>query len=47
MAPTEMRNSYRVSVGRYERKRLLSRPKRMSEVNIKVDFKGIGWEGLD
>jgi hypothetical protein len=44
---TEKRNSYRVLVGKQERKRLLSRPKPRSEGNIKVDFKGIGWKGLD
>jgi hypothetical protein len=47
VAPTENRYSYRVSVGKYERKRLLSRPKRRSDDNIKEDFKEIVWKRLD
>jgi len=38
---TENRNFCRVLVGKHERKGLLSRPKRRSEDNIKVNLKGI------
>jgi hypothetical protein len=34
-------------LGKHERKRLLSRPKRRSEDNIKVDLKEIGWKRLE
>jgi len=38
---TENRNLCRVLEGKHEIKGLLSRPKRRSEDNIKVDLKGI------
>jgi hypothetical protein len=38
----EGRGVYRVLVGRSERKRLLGRPKRRWEDNIKVDLREIG-----
>ena len=47
MTRTEKRDSHGVLVGKQERKRLLSRPKLRLDDNIKVDFKGIGWKGLD
>ena len=47
MTLTENRNSYRFLMGKHERKGMLSRPKRRSEDNIKVDLKGIRWKGLD
>jgi hypothetical protein len=47
VTPAKKRKSYRVVVGRYERKRLLSRPRRKSEDNIKIDFKRIRWRRLD
>jgi hypothetical protein len=42
VTPIDKRDSCRVLVGRHERKRLLSRPKRRSEDNIKVNLKEIG-----
>jgi hypothetical protein len=44
----EMRNAYiRIFFGKSEEKRLLGRPGRRSEDNIKVKFIGIGWESVD
>ena len=40
-------NAYRVLVGKCEGKRLLVRPRHKWEVNIKLDLKEIGWEGMD
>jgi hypothetical protein len=34
-------------VGKCEGKRLLVRPRHKWEVNIKLDLKEIGWEGMD
>jgi hypothetical protein len=39
----EKRNVYRILVG----KRPLGRPKRRWVVNIKMDLRDIGWDGLD
>jgi hypothetical protein len=43
----EKRNAYRILMGKPEVKRLLGRPGRMLEDNIKVDLKEIGWGGMD
>jgi hypothetical protein len=44
----EKRNPYRFLVGKSEVKRLLGRPRRRWEDNIKIDLKEIGWGyGLD
>jgi hypothetical protein len=43
----ERRNAYMISVGKPERKRLLGRPKRRCEENIKIDLREIGWGGMD
>jgi hypothetical protein len=39
----EMRDAYRVFVGKPEGKRPLGRPRRMLEDNIKMDLKERGW----
>jgi len=41
------RGVYRVLVGKPERKRLLGRPRRRWEDNIKMDRKEVGCEGMD
>jgi hypothetical protein len=41
------RSAYRILVGKPEGKRLLGRPRRRWEENITVDFKGMGWFGVD
>jgi hypothetical protein len=43
----EMRDVYRVLVGKLAGKRLLSRPKRRWEHNIKVDLQEVGCGGMD
>jgi hypothetical protein len=40
-------NSYRVLVGKLERKRLLGRRNPRYECNTKMDLGEIGWEGVD
>jgi hypothetical protein len=40
------RNTYRVWVGKTERKRPLGRPRRMWVDNIKMDLREIGWDGV-
>jgi hypothetical protein len=41
------RNSYRILVGKPERKRPLGRPRRRWVDNIKMNFREIGWDGVD
>jgi hypothetical protein len=41
------RNAYRVLVGTPEKKRLLGRLRRRWEDNIKMNFRDIGWSGMD
>jgi hypothetical protein len=41
------RNAYRILVGKPEGKRLLGRPRRRWEENIKMDLRDIGWVGMD
>jgi hypothetical protein len=43
----EKRNAYRILVGKPEGKRPLGRPRRRWVDNIKIDFRAIGWDGLD
>jgi hypothetical protein len=43
----EKRNTYRILVGKPEGKRPLGRPRRMSVGKIKMDLRGIGWDGMD
>jgi len=42
-----MRNAYRILVGKPEIKRLLGRPRRRWEGNIRMDLWEIGWEVVD
>jgi hypothetical protein len=39
----EERNAYRIMMGKSKGRRLLGRPGRMWEDNIKIDFREIGW----
>jgi len=39
--------AYRVLVGKLDRKRLLGRPRRKWEDDIKVDLQEVGWGGMD
>jgi hypothetical protein len=43
----EKRNAYRILVGNPERKRPLGRRRRKRVDNIKMDFREIGWDGMD
>jgi hypothetical protein len=43
----EKRNVYSTLVGKPEGKRPLRGPKRRSVNNIKMDFRKIGWDGVD
>ena len=43
----EMRNVYRVLVGKPEGKRALGRPRRRGEGNIKMDLQALGCGGMD
>jgi hypothetical protein len=42
-----MRNAYKILVGKPEGKKALGRPRRRWEDNIRMDLRGIGWEGVD
>jgi hypothetical protein len=42
----EMRNVYKILVGKPEGKTPLGRPRRMWEDSLKMDLKDIGWEGV-
>jgi hypothetical protein len=41
------KNAYRILVGNPEGKRPLGRPRRRWVDNIKMDRRGIGWDGMD
>jgi hypothetical protein len=41
------KNAYMILVGRPEGKRPLGRPRRRWVNNIKLDFRDIGWGGMD
>jgi hypothetical protein len=43
----ERKNAFRILVGKPEGNRLLGRPRRRWEVNIRMDLKEIGWGGMD
>jgi hypothetical protein len=43
----EMRNAYRILVGKPQRKRPLRKPRRRWENNIKMNLKEIGFGGMD
>jgi len=43
----EMRNAYKILVGKLERCRPLGRPRRKWEENIRIGLREIGWEGVD
>jgi hypothetical protein len=43
----EVRNAYKILVGKPEGKRLLGRPKLRGENNISMDDTEIGWEVVD
>jgi hypothetical protein len=43
----EMRNAYNILVGISEGMRLLGRPERRWENNIRMDRREIGWGGVD
>jgi hypothetical protein len=43
----EMRNAYRILMGKPEGKRLLGRPRRRWVDNIKMDLRETGWDGMD
>jgi hypothetical protein len=43
----EKKNPYRILVGKPERKRPLGTPRRRWEDNIRMDFREIGWSGVD
>jgi hypothetical protein len=47
VAHGEKKNPYRILVGKPEGKRLLRRPRRRWEDNIRMDFREIGWGGMD
>jgi hypothetical protein len=41
------KNAYRIFVGKSERKRPLGRPRRRRVDTIKMEFREIGWDGMD
>jgi len=43
----EMRNAYKILVGKPERKIALGRPRYRWEYNIRLDLGEIGWEDVD
>jgi hypothetical protein len=43
----EIRNVYKILVGKLERKRPLGRPRRRWEDNVRMNLREIGWEGVD
>jgi hypothetical protein len=43
----EMRNAYKILVGKPARKRLIGRPRYRWEDNIRMELMEIGWEGVD
>jgi hypothetical protein len=43
----EMRNAYKILVGKPEGKRPLGRLRRRWEDNIGIDLREVGWEGVD
>jgi hypothetical protein len=43
----EERRAYRILVGRSEGRRLLGRPRRRWDYNIKMDLQEVGWGSMD
>jgi hypothetical protein len=43
----DVKNAYKIFVGRPERKRPIGRPRRRWEDNIRMYLREIGWEGVD
>jgi hypothetical protein len=43
----DTRNAYTILVRKFERSKLLGRPMRRMKLNIKIDLKGVGSEGVD
>jgi hypothetical protein len=43
----EKRNSYRILVGKPEGKKPLGRPRSRWVDSIKIDFREMGWDGMD
>jgi hypothetical protein len=43
----EIRNVYKISVGKPEGKRPLGRPRRRLEDNIRLDIRELWWEDVD
>jgi len=43
----EVRNGYKIMVGKHEGKRPCRRPRYIWEDNIRRDLREIGWEGVD
>jgi hypothetical protein len=43
----ERRGAHRALVGKPEGRRTLGRPRRRWEDNIKIDFREVGWGGMD
>jgi hypothetical protein len=43
----ERRGAYRALLGKPEGRRPLGRPRRRLEDNIKMDFREVGWRGMD
>jgi len=43
----EMRNAYKIFIGKHHCKRTLGRPRHRLENNIKIDLGEIVWEGVD
>jgi hypothetical protein len=43
----ERRGAYRALVGKPEGRRLLGKPRRRWEDNIKMDLREVGWGGMD
>jgi hypothetical protein len=43
----DMRNAYRILVGKPDGKKPVGRRRRKCEDNIKMDLREIGWEGVD
>jgi hypothetical protein len=43
----EKRNAYRILVGNPEGKILLGKPRLRWKKNTKIDFREIGWDGMD
>jgi hypothetical protein len=43
----EKRNAHKILVRKLEGQKLLGRPRRRMECNIKVNFREIGWDGAE